>query len=145
MKVTIQNIGDGEEEEIIVRTRRQTPELDTIVARIKFTVEGVTAYRDGEIYKVRLDDVLWFETVENHAFLYLENEVYECRLKLYEFERLTAGSGFFRATKSTVINADKIESVAPTLSGRFIVKFYNGDKAVVSRGYVGDLKKVMGL
>ncbi len=145
MKIVYEKVGDDEEEQIVVKCRQVTDGLRAIVRNINCCVEGVTAYRDGEIYKVKLGDVFWFEVVENKSFLYCEKDVYECKLRLYQFEELTRGTAFFRAGKSTVINSDKIESVSPTLSGRFNVKFVNGERGAVSRAYVSALKKVMGL
>ncbi len=145
MKVTVVNIPDDEEEEITVRCHNRANGLSELIECLSNVVDGIAAYKDGEIYKVHLNDVFWFEVVENRSFLYCENDVYECKIKLYEFEKLTRGTHFFRATKSTVISADKIESVAPTLSGRFSVKFINGERGVVSRNYVTALKRVMGL
>ena len=66
-------------------------------------------------------------------------------MKLYEFEELSRGTAFFRASKSMVLNSDKIDSVTPSLSGRFEVRLLNQEKVIVSRQYVGALKKLMGL
>ncbi len=145
MKITVVQIPDSEQEEITVKCHKNSQGITSLLQNLSVVADGITARKDGEIFKVKLIDVFWFEVVENRAFLYLENDVYECKLKLYEFEELTRGMNFFRATKSTVINADKIESVAPTFSGRFSVKFYNGDRGIVSRGYVSALKNIMGL
>ena len=101
--------------------------------------------KDGEIYKLPLCDIYYFEVVDNNSFFYCESEVYESKLKLYEFEELTYGTHFFRATKSTVINADKIVSVSPALYGRFTATLENGEKVMVSRQYVSSLKRIMGL
>ncbi len=145
MKITVVQISDNEQEEITVKCHKNSQGIASLLRSLSAVADGITARKDGEIFKVRLIDVFWFEVVENRAFLYLEHDVYECKLKLYEFEELTRGMNFFRATKSTVINADKIESVAPTFSGRFSVKFNNGERGIVSRGYVSALKNIMGL
>ncbi len=145
MKVTVVHIADDEQEEITVKCHKDSKGVAALLESLSAVADGITARKDGEIFKVRLIDVFWFEVVENRAFLYCEHDVYECKLKLYEFEELTRGLNFFRATKSTVINSDKIESVSPTFSGRFLVKYVNGENGVVSRGYVSALKSVMGL
>lgn len=145
MRVVIEEIGEDGEEEIIVRCRRANEELLGLVNRIRSASGGVSAVKDGEIYKLALGDIFYFEVVENKSFLYCEREVYESKLKLYEFEELSRGTGFFRATKSTVLNADKIESIAPSISGRFFATLSNGERVIVSRQYVSSLKKIMGV
>ena len=44
-----------------------------------------------------------------------------------------------------VLNADKIDYITPSLSGRFEATLLNGEKTVVSRQYVSELKKRMGI
>lgn len=65
-------------------------------------------------------------------------------MKLYEFEQETEGTSFFCASKS-LINADKIDSIKPSLSGRFEVVLKNKEKLIVSRQYVRVLKHMIGL
>ena len=55
------------------------------------------------------------------------------------------GTSFFRASKSFIINADKIDSIKPSLSGRFEVMLTNKEKLIVSRQYVRVLKQMIGL
>ena len=83
--------------------------------------------------------------VDNRAFFYCRENVYESKLKLYEFEKLCKDSSFFRASKSMILNTDKIDFVAPSFSGRFEATLQNGEKVTVSRQYVSILKKKMGL
>ena len=71
--------------------------------------------------------------------------MYESKWKLYEFEEFSRGSSFFRASKSVILNADKIEFVKPAFSGRFEAVLFNGEKVIVSRQYVGELKELMGI
>lgn len=77
--------------------------------------------------------------------MYCEKEIYESKMKLYEFEQETEGTSFFRASKSLIINADKIDSIKPSLSGRFEVVLKNKEKLIVSRQYVCVLKHMIGL
>ena len=71
--------------------------------------------------------------------------VFEAKEKLYAFEQLCAGSTLFRCSKSMILNAEKIDYVCPSLSGRFEAVLSNGEKAVVSRKYVADLKRMLGV
>ena len=78
-------------------------------------------------------------------FVYLERDVYECKLKLYELERRFAETDFFRATKSTIVNLSKVKSFGPAFNGRFELLMKNGEKLIVSRQYVPGLKTKLGL
>jgi DNA-binding LytR/AlgR family response regulator len=47
--------------------------------------------------------------------------------------------------KSVFVNLSKVRSLSPALSGRFEATLENGEKVIISRQYVGDLKKRLGI
>lgn len=145
MKVSVQEIPKNEAEEIMIRCHEINEEVLSLLHRLKLSQEKLAVTRQDEIHKIALQDVFYFETVDNKSFLYCESQVYETKLKLYEFEDMTQGSKFFRASKSTIINAMKISYVKPSISGRFEVCMENGEKLSVSRQYVAELKKKIGI
>ena len=97
------------------------------------------------MHRLKLAEVFHFEVVDDRSFLYTQAAVFEAKEKLYEFERLCAGSALFRSSKSMILNAEKIDYVRPSLSGRFEAVLSNGEKVVVSRKYVADLKRMLGV
>ena len=52
---------------------------------------------------------------------------------------------FFRCSKSMILNADKIDYVHPSISGRFEAVLSNGETVLVSRKYVNNLKHKLGM
>lgn len=44
-----------------------------------------------------------------------------------------------------ILNADKIDYVQPSISGRFEAVLSNGETVIVSRKYVNDLKHKLGM
>lgn len=82
--------------------------------------------------------------VEGSSFLYCQKEVFSCKQKLYEFEALCIGTMLFRCSKSMILNAGKIDSILPSLSGRFEAVLDNGEKVMISRQYVSALKRLLG-
>lgn len=145
MKITIEEIDSDAEEEIIIRCHNMNSDTVKLLQELKTTQNGITGYKDGAIHRLSFDDIYYFEVVENKSFIYCKDEVFDSRLKLYEFEKLCRDTSFFRSAKSMIINADKIDYITPSLSGRFEATLLNGEKAVVSRQYVGELKKRMGI
>jgi len=143
MKVRIEIVDQTKEEEVVIRVHEQNETSARLAERISIASEELTVQKDGAVCKVRLDDVFYYEVVERHAFLYGKDAVYETKLKLYEFAEKTRGSRFFRASKSMVLNADKIDFVRPSLSGRFEVTLLNGEKVMVSRQYAKLLRRLM--
>ena len=90
-------------------------------------------------------NVYYFEGVDNKVFLYCKQNVYETKLKLYEIEEEYKNTDFFRASKSVILNVAKIKSISPAYSGRFEAQLFNGEVVVISRQYVPELKKKLGM
>ena len=44
-----------------------------------------------------------------------------------------------------ILNADKIQYVRPSVSGRFEATLANNEKVIISRQYVGELKRLLGV
>ena len=141
MKITIQDLPEGEEEEIVIRCRGMDEQLLKLVYALRAGREKLTVSRQERLFRILPSAVYYFEAVDNRVFAYLEKEVYETKLKLYELEERLAGTDFFRASKSTVINLAKVESLSPAFNGRFEAAMKNGEKLIVSRQYVPVLKE----
>lgn len=145
MKITIQDLSEGEEEEIIIRCRGMDEHMMKLVYAVKAGREKLTVFREDKLFRIPPSSVYYFEAVDNRVFAYLEKDVYETKCKLYELEERLRGTDFFRATKSTVINLAKAESLSPAFNGRFEVSMKNGECLVISRQYVPALKEKLGL
>lgn len=145
MKITIEQVPAGQAEELIIRCHDTSADWVVGVTAAAAPEETVIGWQGDTAFKVALTDICYFEVVDGKSFIYADKAVYECRLRLYEFEGLSDRAGFFRSGKSMVLNAEKIKSVMPSFSGRFTATLLNGEKVVVSRQYVAELKKHMGL
>ncbi|MDD5936388.1 MAG: LytTR family DNA-binding domain-containing protein [Clostridiales bacterium] len=145
MKVSFEEITKEKEEEIIVRCYEVTPELIQIVGQLKKGNTSLIGYDGENIYRLRYQEVYYFESVDNKVFIYTKNKVYESKMKLYEIEEACSTKKLLRASKSTIINITKIAYIRPTISGRFEAILDNGETVVVSRQYVPVLKEKLGI
>ena len=145
MKLTVEQISPAEQEEILVRCHdTEQPWVKAVqgAAAGQITVGGVA---NSKTYRLKLSEVYYFEVVDGTSFLYGQKDVFSCKLKLYEFEALCSGTMLFRCSKSMVLNAEKIDYILPSFSGRFEAVLENGEKVIVSRQYVADLKRLLGV
>ncbi len=143
MRVSVEKIPCRDEEEVIIRchnVQEKWVEAIRAVAAGEVVLSGVA---DEKVYRLKLSDVYYFEIVDGRSFLYCQKAVFECRQKLYEFEALCRGSMLFRCSKSMILNADKIQYVRPSVSGRFEATLMNDEKVIISRRYVGELKRLL--
>jgi DNA-binding LytR/AlgR family response regulator len=145
MKITIENIPVGSEPEIILRWNEPDDSLLQLIYSIKAASKKLIGITDSQMHIINPKDVFYFESVDKKVFIYCQKKVFECRLKLYEIEEEYENWDFFRASKSTIINITKIESVSPVFYGRFQALLQNGETVFISRQYVPVLKKKLGL
>jgi len=140
MKVNIEHIDKVKEEQVLIRCYEINSKVNEIIEFIKSRDITLSGTKDAKIYSIFLQDIYYIESVDNKVFTYLEDDVYELKCKLYEFESMYEISQFFRCSKSVIVNLMKIESIKPALNGRFTVKLLNGEDVIISRQYVSLLK-----
>ncbi|MBL4930701.1 MULTISPECIES: LytTR family DNA-binding domain-containing protein [Clostridium] len=145
MKITIENIPEGSEPEIIVRCNEIDESLLQLIYSIKSSSKKLIGLTGLQMNIINPKDVFYFEAVDNKVFIYCKEKVYESRLRLYELETEYENLGFFRASKSTVLNISKIKSLNPVFYGKFEALLLNGEKVYISRQYVPILKKKLNL
>lgn len=145
MKITIELLPDGAEEEIIIKSNSLDSDLMELIYSLKAGRSRLTAFNDGEILKLNSSDIYYFESVDNHVCACCENSVYEVKQKLYELEQIYDRTDFIRISKAMIVNVSKISKIVPMFNGRLEAVLSNGERVIISRQYVPDLKKKLGL
>lgn len=145
MKIIINESEDNEEIEVIINCKRIDENLLKVISSIRAFDEKITGSKDGKIFILDTEKIYYFESVDKKTFIYMNKEVYETSLRLYELEERFSNSDFFRASKSTIINLSKITEIIPVFGGRLEVILENNEKLVVSRQYVSILKTKLDL
>lgn len=145
MKLTISEEPECGETEITIRCPVMDDAVLRIIASIRAQEKKLTGLKDGKTYVLEPDSVFYCDSVDKRTFLYTAREVYETPLRLYELEERLAGGGFFRASKAAVINLAKVQVLNPMFGGKIEVVLENGERLLVSRQYVPQLKSKLGL
>jgi len=145
MKIIIEECKPEEEDQIIIRCKELDENILKLISDLKMGQKKLAGIKDGNITMIDPSNVYYFEGVDNKVFLYCKQNVYETKLKLYEIEEEYSNTNYFRASKSVILNVTKIKSISPAYSGRFEAQLFNGEKVVISRQYVPELKKKLGL
>ena len=99
------------------------------------------AYSGESLYQIPLSDIYYIEAVDDRTYLYLENECYESRRRLYEFEEILPERSFVRISKSIIVNMMKIVAIRPALNGRFLCRLKNDENVIISRKYVPEVRE----
>lgn len=144
MKITILDPSPGEEDEIIIKCRSLDGELIRLIREYVEEDPKLKCRKDGKIFFIPPEEIFYFESVDDRVFVYCEKDVYEIKYKLYELEKMLPGK-FMRSSKSAILCLDRIKSLAPAFGGRFEALLSNGERIIISRQYVPELKRKLGL
>lgn len=124
------------------KINEQVRQLAESIKRLDFRIKC----RDENGYSLlSLNEIYYFESVDDKTFVYMKNKVYECSYKLYELEKYCDSTGLVRISRNTIVNIYKIHSVKSSLNGRFSAKLINDETLIINRHYVSDFKKKFGI
>lgn len=144
MKVSIRKIWNKEEEQVIIECTEITQEIKDIRAYALTkgtTLSGVT--KEEKLERFALQEVYYFEALDEKVFAYTKDKVYEIKNRLYEVEEAYRTYHFVRCSKSVVINLMLLGSISPALNGRFLAYMKNGEKLMISRQYAPQIKTMI--
>ncbi|MBR0395715.1 MAG: LytTR family DNA-binding domain-containing protein [Eubacteriales bacterium] len=144
MKVTItKDIESGTAVEIHCReVTSETERLERYISRFD---ERLQATSEGNTYNVQIDEILYIESVDKKTFLYTTGHVLQTEKRLYELEELLDEKTFFRASKSVIVNLNKITKLKPEVTRNILATLTNGEVIVISRRNVKALKELIGV
>lgn len=145
MKITILDKAEHEEAEVIIKCDALDDNLIKLINSIKGNNSKMPVYQDKEISFVSYSDIYYFEAVDAKVFAYCKSDVFEVKSKLYELIDELPSSDFVRISKSVIVNIKKIKRLSPALGGRFEALLFNDEKLIISRQYVPDFKKCLGI
>lgn len=143
MDVRIEQIGNKDEELVLIRCREVTEEVREIVSFVKSRQGSLSGTLDERQYEIAVTDVSYIESVEGKTFLYTDERVYETAYRLYELEELLRPKHFLRVSKPMLVNLMRIQSIQPAFNGRFTAVLRSGERVIISRNYVKALKAAL--
>ena len=145
MRVEIRIAKDIKENYAVIHTDKVTDEVEHAMAVLEGIQTRVLTATDNERVVVLQSDEVYMVRVENEkTILYGEKRQFQSRKRLYELEE-NLGKDFLRISKSTLVNLKYLDYVEPTFSGLMLLKLKNQCQDYVSRKYLPELKRYLGL
>lgn len=130
---------------IVISCKKLTPEMERLLAMLHILDKQLAVKKGDETCFLDVSDVVYIESVDRRSFIYTKEEVYESDMKLYELEQQLESCGFFRASKSCLIQLKDIRSLRADINRRVKVTLENNEQIIVSRQYAEALKRRLGL
>ncbi|XCP86315.1 LytTR family DNA-binding domain-containing protein [Roseburia hominis] len=142
MKLRLIRISEGEEE-IVIRYREMNSHLQSIVALARGAEPKIRAVWEGREIFLLPEEVYYFENVDGVTYAYLVDKVVRVGESLREITLTYEDRGFFRCSKSMVLNIHRISYLKSEPGNRIRATMENKEQVMISRKYAKELRKVL--
>lgn len=136
LKLNIEQSSEYSDVEITIKCGIVDARLERLISQIRLYSFSIAGRKADSSYNIPLEDIFYFESVDEKTFIYLKDDIFETDMRLYELEHQLADSRFVRISKSTLLNIEQVLSVRALLNGKYEAKLKNGEKSIISRHYV---------
>ena len=144
MRVRFEQVDEKEKEQALIRAVEKTADILSAMDLLENGSGGLTVTKDRSTYFCKLTQMYYIESVDKRTYICTKADCYECRDRLYELEE-KLGPYFVRISKSMIVNLRKIQNVSAEPGGRMVAVLLNGERAVISRSYVKEIKRRLGI
>ena len=144
MRVRFEQVDEKEKEQALIRAVEKTPDILSAMDLLENGSGGVTVMKDRSTYFCRLTQIYYIESVDKRTYVYTKNDCFESRDRLYEMEE-KLGTYYVRISKSMIVNLRKVRNVSAEPGGRMVAVLLNGERVIISRSYVKEIKRRLGI
>ena len=145
MKITIDKNELYSIPEIIVKCKKIDEVLQDIISYIGIADKNMIGEVGGETFFIPLNSILYFESVDKIVYIYTDQQVFKSSAKLYILEEQLVDTYFARVSKTTILNLKKLNSVKSAKNAKLEGTLINKEKILISRQYVTEIKKRLGV
>ena len=142
MKLTLNQISDGEDE-VIIRYRKINAAIEAIIEIAGGNRKKLAGVWEKQTIILKPEDIFYLESVDGTTFAYLCDKVAKVDKSLAELTLLLGSRGFFRCSKSMALNIHKISYLKSEPGNRIRATVENGEQVMISRKYAKQLRQIL--
>lgn len=144
MNVDIKYVSSPKEEFATIGVVEITDDLQSAIDILANDCRMLPATKEGENIICKTEQIYYIESIDKRTYIYTKNDCLETKYRLYELDEML-NHNFFRSAKAMIINIRKIKSVKAEINGRMTAELLNGEKVIIARSYVKELKERLGI
>ena len=145
MKVSVDISPEFKEPYAVIHTDKVTDEIQQMIDSLSASDAPITAlWNEKDIIVLKPMEIYMARVEDGDTIIYGEKKKYRSRKRLYELAN-QLGKQFMQISKTTLINLSYMDCIEPGFSGTLLLKLKNGSKDYVSRKYLPEFKKYLGL
>lgn len=131
----------------VIHAGELTPEIAELakeIAQFRIGKNVIIGKIDERMVIIEPEKIVLIRVVNDKVFIVADGETYRIGKRMYELLEIL-GSDFMQVSKSAAINLKYLESVEPSFNGVMLLHLKGGEKEYISRKFVPQLKKYLGL
>lgn len=144
MKVSVELSKEYNPPYAVIYTDTVTDDIQKAIDLLGMNDTPLIGMQEDRMVIIKPDEAYMIRVENGDTVIYTENEKYYSRKRLYEMLG-QLGTGFMQISKQTIVNLSCIKSVEAGFSGTLLLKLKNGSSDYVSRKYLPEFKKYLGL
>lgn len=145
MKITINVNPEIQDTDIAITCNQLSPEIERILATLRILNQQMMVTKEGETHILDVSEIIYVEAIDRKTFVYTTGDFYESKLKLYEMEERLMQCGFFRVSKSCLVQLKYIKSLKNDVERKLRLTLQSGEQIMVSRQYADEIKRRLGV
>lgn len=146
MKLFVRDNQNLAETEVEIRCNERNGEVENLISAINSAANAIIGEKEnGDRTPVYLTRILYFEAVDRSVYACTGSDVYRVRKTMYEIEDMTSDDHFIRISKSVIVNLRAVRRISPDGARRLKLRLSSGEWVIVSRNYVEDFKRGIGM
>lgn len=142
------NISDNIKEPFaVIHAGELTPEIAELAREISQFGNGkgvIIGSLDERMVVIDPEHIVLIRVESEKVYIVTDENTYRIGKRMYELLEIL-GKDFMQVSKSAAINLKYLESVEPSFNGVMLLHMKNGEKEYISRKFVPQLKKYLGL
>lgn len=145
MKVKVEINSSHSEVNVILRASEITQEVEDIKNMLESYNSVIMGYRDDNTVLLQFNEIYRVYTENQKVFATTSSGKYLLKMRLYEIENMLTKHQFIKVSRFEIINIMEIKEIENLYSGNIKIIFKHGEITFVSRRFVSQIKRKLGI
>ena len=127
---------------VIVEYHEYDKSVDNLINKIKNMSISFTGKSDGKTVSIDISDIYYIENVERKIFLYSKKDIYRYDGSMADIDSSISETDLVRISRTCFMNVSHLKEIMQIKNSHLEAVLDNGEKLIVSRKYLKDIKKI---
>lgn len=127
---------------VIVEYPEFDKSVDNLINKIKNMSISFTGKSDGKTVSIDISDIYYIENVERKIFLYSKKDIYRYDGSMADIDSSISETDLVRISRTCFMNVSHLKEIMQIKNSHLEAVLDNGEKLIVSRKYLKDIKKI---